>query len=190
MKYFKVSVVLAAIALVCSVIIAAMNLVTAPVIASNKAETELQTIQKIFADYSDEKSAKEENVSDSITKKILASDKDGNVLGYVYIVTGKNAYGTITLMVAIKDGNLYQVEFVTNEQSFASTVEKHLHSSYPSSDKKSIEVGFTSDSGLSKVGPLSEDNVDNVDVKCGATYGAKLVKELIKVAFDNYNKTN
>ena len=47
-------------------------------------------------------------------------------------------------MVAIKDDNLYQVEFVTNEQSFASTVEAHLNSKYPSSKKSTIELGFAS----------------------------------------------
>lgn len=190
MKYLKISAVLASIALVCSIILAAMNLMTSPIISKNKEQTELQTIQKIFSEYNQEKSSVVESDNEAIIKKILAADKDGNALGYIYNVSGKNAYGTISLMVAIKDGSLYQVEFVTNEQSFASTVESHLHSSYPASDKKSIELGFSSNASSDKVGSLTEEEVDDVDVKCGATYGAKLIKELIKIAFDDYNKTN
>ena len=189
MKYLKIASVLALIALVCSAIIAGINLATAPVIAKNNEQTEEQTIQKIFKDYDKEKSSVSATSSENITKKILASDKDGNALGYVYNVTGKNAYGTITLMVAIKDGMLYQVEFVTNEQSFASTVESHMRASYPSSEKSSIEIGFAPQAG-EKVNPLDEDAVKNVDASCGATYGAKLIKELILIAFEDYNKTN
>ena len=188
MKYFKISAVLAAISLVCALIIAGMNLLTAPVISKNQAETELKTIQKIFADYDEEKSQVVAGSDEKINKKIIATDKNGKLLGYIYNVSGKNAYGTITLMVAIKDDNLYQVEFVTNEQSFASTVDGHLSSNYPSSKKSTIELGFYSDSNSQAVGELTEDEVDDVNVKCGATYGAKLIKELIQVAFEDYNK--
>ena len=189
MKYFKISAVLAAIALVCSVIIASINLLTSPVIARNEKQTELQTIQKIFTDYDEDKSSTVLDVNESITKKILAADKDGKALGNVYIVTGKNSYGKITLMVAIKDGSLLQVEFITNEQSYSSTVDAHLSANYPSSDKSSIQIGFAPKAS-DKVGTLTEENVENVDVKCGATFGAKLVKELIQKAFEDYNTAN
>lgn len=189
MKYFKVSLVLALIAMVCAAIIASINMATSPIIAKNKEQTEQQTIQKIFKDYNNELSEEIPVENEAINKKILARDKDGNNLGYVYNVSGKNAYGAIVLMVAFKDDLLYQVEFITNEQSFASTVESHMRSTYPSSEKSSIEIGFTPDASAS-VQPLDLEDVEGVDVACGATYGATLIKELIKIAYADYVESN
>lgn len=189
MKYFKVSLVLALIAMVCSAIIAGINLATSPIIAKNKEQTEEQTIKKIFKDYDKELSEDIPVENEAISKKILARDKDGNALGYVYNVSGKNAYGTIALMVAIKDELVYQVEFITNEQSFASTVESHMRSSYPSSEKSSVEIGFAPEVSA-KVQPLDLEDVEGVDVNCGATYGATLIKELVKVAYADYIQSN
>ena len=187
MKYFKVASVLALIALVCSAIIASINLATSPIIAKNNEKTEEQTIQKIFKNYDKEKSSIVDAKDEAITKKIIAKDKDGNELGYVYNVTGKNAYGTITIVVAIKDDMLYQVELMTNEQSFASTVEAHMRANYPSSEKSSIELGFAPEASA-KVNPIDTTTLKGVDVNCGATYGAKLIKELILIAFADYNE--
>ena len=186
MKYFKISSILAAIALVCAVILAAMDLLTSPVIAKNSEQTEQDTIVSIFSDYKKEKSEVVAGPysSEYIESKIIAKDSSGNTLGIVYVVNGKNAYGNIKLMVAIKDGKVYQVEFLENGQSFASTVDKHVVSNYPSSEKKSIDVGFVSESSKHE-GSLSASELANVDVSCGATYGAKLVKELVSAALND-----
>lgn len=185
MKYFKISAILASIALICSLVIAGMNLLTSPIVAKNNQETEYNTIVSIFNSYDKDKSQVFEGPFDNyIESKILAKDKDSKELGYVYTVSGKNAYGTIKLMVAIKDGKVYQVEFLENGQSFASTVDKHVSQNYPSSEKKSIEVGFASDSSKYD-GQLDQDALNNIDVACGATFGAKLVKELVNAALND-----
>ena len=158
MKYFKISSVLALISLICALIIGGTNLLTSSVIKANKEKTELETIQKIFADYDNNNSQELESNNAAINKKILAKDKDNNELGYIYNVSGKNAYGTISLMVAIKDGSLYQVEFITNEQSFATAL-----------NKKYLD-------------PLMAGERQLEDVSCGATYGAKLVRDMVKEA--------
>ena len=186
MKYFKISSILALIALFCALILAGMDLLTSPIVAKNNEQTEYDTIVSIFKDYDKDKSERLEGPFDSsyIESKILAKDKDGNELGLVYTVNGKNAYGNIKLMVAIKDEEVYQVEFLENGQSFASTVDGHVSSNYPSSDKKSVEVGFVSEKKKYE-GTLDEDDILAIDVKCGATYGAKLVKELVSAALDD-----
>ncbi len=186
MKYLKISSILAAIALICAVLIAAMDMLTSPVIAKNDEQTEYDTIVSIFNSYD---SSNSEEVSgpyssDYIEKIIIARDNNKNDLGKVYTVSGKNAYGTIKLMVAIKDNQVYQVEFLENGQSFASTVEGHVTSNYPSSEKDSIEIWFKSDSS-SYAGTLNNDELANIDVSCGATYGAKLVKELVTAALND-----
>ena len=165
--YFKISLVLASIALVCAAILAALNMLTSPIIEKNDKKKETETIQ----------------ANSAITKKIIAKDSSAKVLGTLYTVTGKNAYGTITLMVAIAENKtVYQVEFLENGQSFASTVKSHVKSSYPSSEDKVYELNPYSDNEAAKVDPLSGDDVNGIDVKCGATYGATLVKDLVNIA--------
>jgi len=182
MKYFKISSILAAIALVCALVLAAMDMLTSPIVAKNNEKTEYDTIVSIFKDYDKDKSNKIDVPADGIIKSLIkAKDASGKDLGYIYTVEGKNAYGNIKLMVAIKDGKVIQVEFLENGQSFASTVDAHVQASYPSSEKKSIEVGFVSDKNKFE-GTLSKADVDKIDVACGATYGAKLVKELVNEA--------
>lgn len=184
-NYLRISVILGAIALVCAAILAALNMLTSPVIEKNDEKKETETIQAIYSNYDSEKSTVEslDGLNDSITKKIIAKDSSDKVLGTLYTVTGKNAYGTITLMVAISTNNtVYQVEFLENGQSFASTVNSHVKSNYHSSKEEVYELNPYSDGNQVEVGELTQDDVKNVNVKCGATYGATLVKDLVNIA--------
>ena len=191
MKNFKISATLGIISLVCALLIALVNMLTSPIIAANDKKTELETCKAIFAEYNEDSS---ESKSDSdlsgkneaIIKIIYAKDSNKTDLGTIYKVTGKNAYGTITLMVGINaDNQVCQVEFIENGQSFASTVNNHVLASYPSSESTDVHVGAYSAGNTEKVGTLDSANVDSIDVKCGATYGATLVKDLVKIALDD-----
>lgn len=187
-NYLKISVILGSIALVCAIILAALNMLTSPVIAKNDAKKETETIQAIYKDYDSEKSQDVTNTvtNSSITKKIIAKDKDGKLLGTLYIVTGKNAYGAITLMVAIAENNsVHQVEFLENGQSFASTVKSHVKSSYNSSKESVYELNPYSKNEQVEIGDLTQAEVSEIDVKCGATYGATLVKDLVNIALSD-----
>ena len=184
-SYLKISVILASIALVCALILASLNMLTSPIIAKNDEKKETETIQAIYENYDSAKSKEEstDGLNSAITKKITAKDSSDKVLGTLYTVTGKNAYGTITLMVAISTENtVHQVEFLENGQSFASTVNSHVKSSYSSSEEKVYELNPYSEKSSDKVGDLTQDQVEKIDVKCGATYGATLVKELVNIA--------
>ncbi len=183
MKNLKIALTLFIICLICAAGISGMYLLTNPIIEANTLETELKTIQTIYENYDQDKSSTIDSgfSSEYITKKIIAKDSNGDDLGLVYTVTGKNAYGTITLIVAINNGNVYRVEFLENGQSFASTVNSFLKGNFPSSKDSIIEGGFVSDS-TSFEGELPTDKVDSIDTSCGATYGAKLIKELVNAA--------
>ena len=149
-NYFRISAVLGAITLVCAVILALMNMLTNPIIAKNNDKTKLETIQKIYEDYDSEKSKDYEtseiealNLDERVFDIVRVNNSNGDLKGYVFTVGGKNAYGTITLMVAIsKDTNnqnvVHQVEFLENGQSFASTVDEHVRSSYHTSEKNAL----------------------------------------------------
>ena len=186
MKNLKIALTLFIICLICAAGISGMYLLTNPIIEANTSKTELETIQTIYENYDQNKSETQtaDFANDYITKKIVAKDSNGTELGLVYIVSGKNAYGTITLMVAINNGNVYRVEFLENGQSFATTVNSFLKSNFPSSKDSVIEGGFVSDSS-SFDGELPVDKVDSIDASCGATYGAKLIKELVNAAIED-----
>ncbi len=196
MKNFKISATLGAIALVCALLIALINMVTSPIIAANEEKTELETCQEIFADYDKDKSESKSGSdlsgkNSAIIKIIYAKDSSSNALGTIYKVTGKNAYGTITLMVGIDaSGSVCQVEFLENGQSFASTVNSHVLSNYPSSPSTDVHVGAYTPSNSGEIGALNEAAVDAIDVKCGATYGANLVKDLVKIALNDVKEAN
>lgn len=166
MKYIKTALVLAMIAAVCSLLIAFVNLFTSEAIIKNKQEKKENLCKEIFADYDGETS----NIvvdgfeSKYILEKIEAKDSSGNVLGYIYTVKGANAYGNIELLVGINaDKTLKSVKFMSNGQSFNKETSDYVDAYY--------------------VGGLDSDSVEGLDVKCGATYAAKLVKELVGAAF-------
>ena len=186
MKYLKTASVLAVISLICAAIIAAFSLLTSQKIKDNSKQKEQETYKVIYDDYSYSKDvtknlSKETLDYDLIEKAIIAYDVNNNELGTIFTVTGKNSYGTISLMVAVNDGNVYKVEFLANTESFASKVNDYVKSNYPSSKTDAIYIGIN-DSNSNDIDSLSIDNVSDMDTKCGATYGALLVKKLVLAA--------
>ena len=197
-NYFRIAAVLGAITLVCAVVLALMNMLTSPIIANNNDKTKLETIQKIYSDYDSEKSKDYEtdeitdlNLASEVVDVVRVNNSNGDLKGYVFTVSGKNAYGIISLMVAIsKDTNgnnvVHQVEFLENGQSFASTVDEHVRSSYHTSDKNALVLDPYSSGDKVVIGDLTEDQIPNDDqVQCGATYGAKLVRSLVEAALES-----
>ena len=181
-NYLKIASVLSLIALVCALIIASVYLLTTPMVQANAVKAELEARQQIFPAYDLEQSEELESTDSKILSKILAKDSTGNELGYLYTVSETNSYGNITLMVAIdKEGNVLQVEILKNEQSFGSTVAAHVKENYPSSKDNVIYIGIKPEEAVT-VGALSSDAVDAIDTKCGATFGADTVKNLVKAA--------
>ena len=73
---------------------------------------------------------------------------------YVYNTTGKNAYGQVDLLLSVEDGKVAKMYVVTNTESYGPTLEDNYINKY--------NKGYLT---------------DLADVKCGATYGAKTVKE-------------
>ena len=187
-NYVKISAVLCSIALICALILAALNLLTKPIIDKNAEAKQTETIQAIYSSYDSAKSEVKYDVNNGdsgksaeILKVVLAKDSDDKVLGYIYTLKGTNQYGTIQLMVAISDDNIvHQVEFLENGQSFASTVATWVKETFNNKGSEKHEGGFTSDVALGS--EKTKDELANVDVKCGATYGATTVKSLINIA--------
>lgn len=187
-NYFKVAGILGAIALICSALIALINMVSSPIIAKNDEKTINETYSVLYDKFSTKASSKADvdYISDSngyITAKVQALDSKNGVVGYIYTVSGKNSYGGISLMVGIeKSGNEYvvcDVEFLSNTESFASTVNSHLKDTYPSSASTDIDLNPYGKNDSTDISSMTENDVNGVDVKCGATYGATLIKNMI-----------
>ena len=164
MKYFKTAIVLCIICGLCAVLIAFINFFTAPIIKENKIKVQNKTCNEIYPGLTYEE-VSIEGANDAIEKKWVA--KDGEVVkGYIYSLNGKNAYGNISLLVGINlDGSAEKVVLTANTQSFASKVKNHVKSTY--NNGAILDVG-------------------GVDVACGATFGATLVKELVLIAVNDY----
>lgn len=165
-KIIKIAICLMLIAGISGALIVAVDKLTAPIIEENNINQENKALQEIYSN-ADFKIV-EENVSKSIVK-VSAALENGILKGYVYRLSGKNAYGVISLLVGInKDGTIEKVVFLENGQSFASKVTSHVDNTYQN-------------------GLVNSSNISDVDTKCGATYGAKLVKSLITDAINHFD---
>ena len=79
--------------------------------------------------------------------------------GYAFLAEGSNMYGKLSVIIGINGYfELSGVSIVTNEQTYASTLVENY------------------------INPLNEGSHDYLDVKCGATYGATLIKDMIEEA--------
>ena len=164
-KYILTAVTLGLIAMASGALIGATNLVTADRIAEN----EVKKINASFVEIYGEGASGKENESFNYNEyTYLKSQYDivnanGDSIGMAYRTLGSNAYGKISLIVGFVNGSgfryvYYGISVVINEQSFATTLEENY---------------FV---------PVKNNERDIEDVKCGATYGATLVKDMINEA--------
>lgn len=184
MKYLKIALVLCIISLICAAGIAGVNELTASTIEDNGKKAQIEAYQAIFADYSEENSIDVETDNSSIDSIIKAYDNEGNELGLLYTVSGSNSYGKLKIVVAIVDNKVKQIEILENGQSYASTVVSHVRNQYPASPDDANHFGFAPTTP-DKVSDLTINDVLNVDTKCGATFGANTVKQLVLIALED-----
>lgn len=182
-KNFKIAGVLFFICMICAALIAGVNMLTSGIIEKNNEETIKETLTLIYDEADPSMKISTEGKNSSIVEiyEVVAGEK------YIYSLAGKNDYGSIKIMAGIEknaDGKFVvgQVEFLENGQSFASTVDAWLKKTFISSPASAVEGGFTTEvvAGSEKYSDLS-----SVDTKCGATYGANTIKDLLNVALED-----
>ena len=162
-KYVLTAVTLGLIAMASGLLIGATNLITANRIAENEANKINSSIKEVFDAPNDAYVFDKGDVDGYKYIKhcygIQASKDTPSYMGVAFLTTGSNMYGKISLIIGYGvNGDFKGVSFVTNEQTYASTLEENY------------------------VDPLNAGEHDIEDVKCGATYGATLVKDMIKEA--------
>lgn len=86
---------------------------------------------------------------------------------YAFRTDGSNMYGKISLLVGFNNLNQFKgMSIITNEQTYASTLVENY------------------------VNPVKSGDREVEDVKCGATYGATLIRDMISDAKSVVKKLN
>lgn len=162
--YIMTSITLGAIAAVSAGLIGLANLVTRDKIAKNEYDKTMSGIAAIFGDNAEIE--KEYAIEGYKYSNYVYEIKGGK--NYAFRTTGSNSYGKISLLVGIKDSFVMDADIhefiftnlfvITNEQSFATTLVDNY------------------------IDPLNNGDRDIDDVSCSATYGAKLVRDMVNEA--------
>ena len=163
-KYILTSITLGVIAASGALLIAGTNMLTRDTIAKNEQKSINSGIAKIFGTsetITNESSLKEGVKYDYVITCYQVNDSNNSLLGYAFRTTGSNNYGKISLIVGFNKDSIYKgLSVVTNEQSFASTLKKNY-------------IDLIKD---------GNQTINDVDVSCGATYGAKTVRAMVTEA--------
>ena len=161
-KYIITAVTLGVIAAASAGLIDLTNLLTAKQIQKNEQNKIKAGIVEIFAD--DAEILEEKPISD---KSLKYTNYEYTLnKGVAYRTTCSNMYGKFSMLVGyvymIRPGDtegdylFAGIYLITNEQTYASTLNENY------------------------VTPLNNDDIKYDDVKCGATYGATLIRDMIE----------
>ena len=171
-KYLVTAITLGAIAMCAGALIGATNLVTRGPIAEYEKNQINNGIKEIFDGYENIHYANDSDVqidknNPYVTHVYYVYDgtsenyADNAFVGYAIKTEGSNSYGKISLIVGFNSSAFYKsITVIKNEQSFASTLKRNYINA--------VKAG--------------EREVD--DVSCGATYGAKLIRDMVNNAED------
>ena len=158
--YILTSITLGAIAATSALLIGGANMLTRNKIAENELNRIYNGIAEIFGDsaaISSETSIEKDTYK--YVEYVYEIKVNDNESGYAFRTTGSNMYGKISLIVGFNLNNEFiKMSVITDEQTYKSTLENKY---------------------ISKVNDSSRDVED---VSCGATYGAKLVRDMINEA--------
>lgn len=157
--YIIVSVTLGVIAASAAALIGLTNLITKNRIEENKKIKINNGIAEIFGkealiqnEYSFE------NNEYQYVNYVYEIQKE-NTIGYAFKTEGSNMYGKISLIVGFDNANSFvSLSIVEDEQTYATALEDDY------------------------VAPLISGSRDLDDVSCGATFGAKLVRDMVNDA--------
>ena len=165
---FKIAGILTAIASVGAISIALTNVLTEPIIKENRALREQNGLKKVFGENAQFGEKVELKESDYPYLQSFYSVTLSDSTGRVYSTKGTNSYGDVALLVGLNaDYTIYNIVVMENTESYATTLnEGYLIPLIKSNDK--------------------ETALDSV--KCGATYGAKLVRDMVNQAKDHYKE--
>lgn len=159
-KYIKVSLTLGIIAGGSALLIGLTNAITKDKIILNSQEKENNGLKNVFADVEDETFAEVELEKDyTYIEKIFTVNVDNKQYGTIYKTSGKNAYGNISLLLGFNLSNEFtNMVVLENTETYGSTLEENY------------------------IDKVNSKQIEIEDVSCGATFGAKLIKNMVDEA--------
>jgi Na+-translocating ferredoxin:NAD+ oxidoreductase RnfG subunit len=181
----KTSSVLMIIAGGAALLVGATNALTAPVIEQNNIIKEKTMLSKVYgetADYLEWKSDSTdeeikvdgvylESLSLKYVTKVWTARNGSEDLGYVARFYGKNGYGDVDMLVQVSlEGSLGNLFIIFDTMSYKAKLESGYIDPYNASEKDGKEAALN-------------------DVKCGATFAAKLVRNGVQEALKVCTKT-
>ena len=159
--YLITAITLGAIAAASAVLIASANLITKKRIEKNEENRFNAGIAAIFGEnVSTVSFATDVKIYDKTDDSYIVHDAEDKAIGWAVLTTGKNMYGKISLIAGFdyNSKTFKSIYVVTNEQTYASTLVDNY------------------------IDPLNKGDVKLDDVSCGATYGAKLIRDMVNAA--------
>lgn len=170
-KNFRIALILSLVCAICAALIAIVNIATKSTIEANRIEKQEKALNELY-DGASFKEVDLNSIDSEINEninKVFEVYQEEKIVGYIYNVEGKNSYGLIELMIGINlDKTLEDIVVFNNTQSYKQIVDEHISSEY--------------------VPGISVGEVEDIDIYCGATKGAKLTKELVEIAFTHFDK--
>ena len=161
--YVITAITLGAIAACSGVLIGVTNLITKNKIADNEKAKVQDGIAAIFK--KNDVKYEEFSISEAgltgeykyVQTLYTVKDAGDNDLGLVLKTSGSNMYGKISLIAGYDKSSqeFLNLSMITNEQTYASTLVDNY------------------------INPLNDGTRSLDDVSCGATYGAKLVRDMV-----------
>lgn len=161
-KYLLTALTLGTIAAASAGIIGVTNLITKDKIAENEANKVKAGITALFGSEAEIK--KEQSITNYkyVNYAYTITNATNTLDAYAFRTTGSNSYGKISLLIGFKkvvtDYKFEAVSIIVDEQTFASTLEDNY------------------------ITTINDGSREIEDVTCGATYGASLVRDMIKDA--------
>lgn len=169
--------ILCAVGAAAALLVGLTNLVTEPVIAENERVALESALSECFKneDLKFTKEGEEDIVLNSVegheylTGYYICYDAQDAVYGYAFRGDGSNTYGSIDLLVGLRQDDAGELVYgyiglISDTQSFKTKLEGNYVADY------------NDDPG--------EDSLN--DTTCGATYGAKLIKNIVNDAISYY----
>ena len=169
-KYLITAITLGAIAMCAGALIGVTNLVTKGPIAEYEKNQINNGIKEVFTGYdhihySNDQDIEIDKSNPYVTHVyyvydgINENDYDNAFVGYAIKTEGSNSYGKISLIVGFNSSAFYKnITVIKNEQSFASTLKRNY------------------------INPVKTGEREVEDVSFCATYGAKLISDMVNNA--------
>ena len=157
--YIITSISLGLIAAASAGLIGVVNLITREQIKKNEEKKFNAGITAIFGENKTTSLFLNVN-SGTVSSCYFVSNEDQSTVGWAVRTDGSNMYGKISMLVGFEydHKDFIGIYVITNEQSYASTLVENY------------------------IDPLNGKEIQIDDVSCGATYGAKLVRDMINEA--------